>query len=282
MTSATYVLFFRDRDIPLVDVARVGRDPTCDVVISDDPKVSREHARFVVRGTLVTVEDLASANGLFVNGARAIGAVRVVAGDVVRIGDARISLRRVGLASATRGSTRPPSSSIQSSPTITWRQPQPDLVTEPYGVDRYHVRWLQIEDAVARCDWALADDLLTAQIARVRRDIDEGKEMSAVTQEKVCRYAIDMAIATLNGEWLNLVARLHTQVARPLPRAAAEVLPRLAYDVRGIDVLAFETYVNALRRVWNDLSDDELMRCEPVERALEIVQGRGSDGETRE
>ncbi len=63
----------------------VGRDPTADVVL-DHPLVSRRHARFAPRSGGVVVSDLVSANGTFVNGKRAVGAVLLKAGDRIDVG----------------------------------------------------------------------------------------------------------------------------------------------------------------------------------------------------
>jgi hypothetical protein len=57
----------------------------------------------------------------------------------------------------------------------------------------------------------LADDLLIAQVKRVLRDIDSDPVLTPVTQPKLCRHTIDMAVATLYGEWLNLIVRVHTR-----------------------------------------------------------------------
>jgi predicted component of type VI protein secretion system len=77
----------RDRELQLVGRLVVGRDPSCD--ISDDHSLlSRRHAEFVTTGTAVTVRDLGSRNGVFVNGHRA--AERALEpGDVVQIGPLR-------------------------------------------------------------------------------------------------------------------------------------------------------------------------------------------------
>jgi FHA domain/Domain of unknown function (DUF4864) len=53
------------------DSALVGRDPTCDVVVSDG-SVSRRHARLERRGEAWVVADQGSANGTFVDGQRIV------------------------------------------------------------------------------------------------------------------------------------------------------------------------------------------------------------------
>ncbi len=58
--------------------------PTSDVVI-DSSSASRKHARITVEPTFVTIEDLGSSNGTFVNGVR-IDRQVLAHGDAVRIG----------------------------------------------------------------------------------------------------------------------------------------------------------------------------------------------------
>lgn len=65
-------------------VLLLGRDPASDVVITH-PTVSRRHARLEWDGTRLTVEDLGSSGGTFVNGAR-VQRARLAPGDVLRLG----------------------------------------------------------------------------------------------------------------------------------------------------------------------------------------------------
>jgi hypothetical protein len=65
-------------------VVVVGRAPDCDVLMHD-PSISSRHARLRWEGSLVVVEDLGSANGVFVAGRRVTSA-RVRPGDDVLLG----------------------------------------------------------------------------------------------------------------------------------------------------------------------------------------------------
>lgn len=78
----------RERALVLVDKLIVGRDPTCDVSHEDD-LLSRRHAEFVAGADSVTVRDLGSRNGIFVNGLRSAERA-LFPGDVVQIGPIRI------------------------------------------------------------------------------------------------------------------------------------------------------------------------------------------------
>ncbi len=75
-----------DRTIALTEGAHViGRDPEAEVWI-DSPVVSRHHARLIVGNGLVTVEDLGSRNGTFVN-REPVTRISVLAhGDELRLG----------------------------------------------------------------------------------------------------------------------------------------------------------------------------------------------------
>ena len=71
-------------------VVVLGRDPGCDVVLND-PKCSRRHAVLEDGPEGVVVRDAGSANGLSVNGRR-VEKAPLRAGDVVRLGDTRVTL----------------------------------------------------------------------------------------------------------------------------------------------------------------------------------------------
>ena len=67
------------------DTMVVGRSRTCDIVIPS-AKVSRQHASLSLNGNELHIEDLGSANGVWLNGEK-ITRARVTAGDVYTISD---------------------------------------------------------------------------------------------------------------------------------------------------------------------------------------------------
>ena len=69
----------------------IGRDPAASIWI-DSALVSRQHARLVVRNGHVTIEDLGSRNGTFVNGARLNAAAALAHGDEVCLGTISLSV----------------------------------------------------------------------------------------------------------------------------------------------------------------------------------------------
>jgi pSer/pThr/pTyr-binding forkhead associated (FHA) protein/tRNA A-37 threonylcarbamoyl transferase component Bud32 len=89
------------RTLAVADELVLGRGVTGDGKISDDRELSRRHARITrTPSGRVTVEDLGSANGTFVNGER-VHAPRVLeVGDSVRIGSTVLELSEAGMAAA--------------------------------------------------------------------------------------------------------------------------------------------------------------------------------------
>ena len=69
------------------ELISIGRDPGNDIVINH-PQVSRQHARLVLQGGLMALEDLGSTNGTFVNGMRLMAPHTLANGDQISLGDA--------------------------------------------------------------------------------------------------------------------------------------------------------------------------------------------------
>jgi DNA-binding winged helix-turn-helix (wHTH) protein len=67
----------------------------------DVPGVSRRHARIVVDGDLVALEDLGSQNGTYLRGERIRGRATLVDGDEVRLGPVSIVFRQLGADGST-------------------------------------------------------------------------------------------------------------------------------------------------------------------------------------
>jgi DNA-binding winged helix-turn-helix (wHTH) protein len=86
-------LVWEGRQIGLTEGENViGRDEGCTVRI-DSARVSRRHARILVRGRAARLEDLGSKNGTFLGGQRLDGSADLAEGDEISIGGARFIFR---------------------------------------------------------------------------------------------------------------------------------------------------------------------------------------------
>jgi len=82
----------------------IGRRPGNDLVLEDDPEVSRAHAELVrVGGDWTVVDDGLSRNGTFVNAVRSDGRQRLRDGDLISIGQTTLLFR--ALRSTSNGRT---------------------------------------------------------------------------------------------------------------------------------------------------------------------------------
>ncbi len=70
----------------------VGRDPASQIVLANEPTVSRNHARLSFEASGLVVYDNGSSNGTFVNGVRISGPVPVTVGDIIQFGSSRFRL----------------------------------------------------------------------------------------------------------------------------------------------------------------------------------------------
>ncbi|MGH7820841.1 MAG: FHA domain-containing protein, partial [Candidatus Binatia bacterium] len=80
----------------------LGKHAECDVVLAD-ARVSKRHARLVLQGEGVLLEDLGSTNGTYLDGEPVTGKVRIERGRDISIGPftIRIAAHRPPAAEAT-------------------------------------------------------------------------------------------------------------------------------------------------------------------------------------
>ena len=76
-------------DLPGPEVV-IGRDPSCDLVLSDE-RCSRRHAVIGQGPDGLTIRDAGSSNGIWING-RHLRRSRLESGDTVRVGDTVITI----------------------------------------------------------------------------------------------------------------------------------------------------------------------------------------------
>jgi hypothetical protein len=106
----------------------VGRDPASAQLVIDDPEASRRHASLAPGGAGLTVEDLGSTNGTFVNGERIEGSRDAAAGDEIRIGTTVLEVQST--AEVTRMSAIPEPADADAT-AIGSALPDPPAAPEP-------------------------------------------------------------------------------------------------------------------------------------------------------
>lgn len=100
--NLTFMSGSRDGEVVQLDAVgspqsiSIGRSAPCELVITDDPDLSRLHARIYWSGTAWMLEDLNSSNGVFVGefqaARRLAGTSAIKDGDIFRVGLTRLRL----------------------------------------------------------------------------------------------------------------------------------------------------------------------------------------------
>jgi DNA-binding winged helix-turn-helix (wHTH) protein len=97
---------YRNQEIALFHGPNVlGRDANADVCV-DDSTVSRRHATITIDAHDVSIEDLDSKNGTFVDGKRVKGTMPLNDGQTVLLGDAPLVFRGLGASTSTVSAIR--------------------------------------------------------------------------------------------------------------------------------------------------------------------------------
>ncbi len=85
---------FREKNLELQRMIKIGRDDDNDIVIKDDPLVSRRHALIEQSGNEYYIQDKDSTNGTFVNNNPVPRGkkVQLSQGDVVMVGKTKLQI----------------------------------------------------------------------------------------------------------------------------------------------------------------------------------------------
>jgi DNA-binding winged helix-turn-helix (wHTH) protein len=83
----------------------IGREQQCEIWL-DAADVSRRHARVIVEGDRVAIEDLGSKNGTVVQGRQAVRPIELEDGNSIRAGGVELTYRRQSKAGSTATAAR--------------------------------------------------------------------------------------------------------------------------------------------------------------------------------
>lgn len=170
----------------------VGTDPTNDIVVGTDRKVSRVHAVLELIAARWFIRDLGSRNGTYVNGERILVERPLRHGDEIRVGATRFVFRSADPAqdrrTATETEERPPEITRRESDIlIALCRPllSGDLLTEPATVQEIAAELVLTESAVKKHFQRLYDKFGIEEAGRSRR--------GRLANEAIRRGAVNIA-----------------------------------------------------------------------------------------
>ena len=251
----------------------VGRLSECDVVL-EDSLVSRMHARVCVSKEGVTLEDLHSTNGVYVNGDRVTQVAALNIGDRALIGTQELTFFEIGTDPAP-----PRSSSPVASPeaAVNTAKAAPDAsraldksVAIPVTA---RAEALDLLGTLAR---RLANEQKAEQAPRMLgphlRGILRGAGAGLVVPESLStlasEYALDLAHWTAESRWLDYVIELHLVTKRLLSAPSLAALQRAERWVGPINRPLLEYYVASFGSRLKELDASEKARLGMLRRLL--------------
>ncbi len=108
----------------------IGRAPTADIVLTD-PHLSRRHATVQLTAEGVSLTDLGSTNGTWLNDRRITGSVQLADGDLVRLGRTELRFFDPGVARTDPVGLHFGMPSRDHRPTVPMPVPPPRQLVEP-------------------------------------------------------------------------------------------------------------------------------------------------------
>lgn len=241
----------------------VGRNASCQLSL-DDPLVSRRHAVFEVTPAGVTIEDLASRNGVIVNGHRIDAKVNLNVGDRILIGSQELTLLAardpqagmpLGKMTLPKLRLNTPSGGIL--PSSVEPDPEPSMVRR---ADQFKLLSGVAEKALAMGKAGEAERLLASALADVIEATRAGRPLPSTLVDQAAKFSAKLATATGKGGWADYVIELYAAQKRPPPANVIDELYNAMRKVTAVDLHRLRNYVAMLRQ--------NLPRYGPAERFL--------------
>jgi pSer/pThr/pTyr-binding forkhead associated (FHA) protein len=220
----------------------VGRSSSCHLVL-EDSMVSRRHAELIVFDDSVTVKDLGSVNGLYVNARRLEGSLRLKEGDVLQIGQREFVLRSLARETAPISSDRQAAETLHGDVTLG---EDPESEDQTHVGDVFDVLGSVAEKVLALDRGDEAERILSGLLQSILRDARDGREITTEISERAASYAVRLASATTRASWLDYAVELYTVLRRILPGKIVDQLYDVVRKARGMHVSGLRAYVAVL------------------------------------
>lgn len=255
----------------------IGRLAECDLMLEDD-LVSRMHARIFVGPDGVTIEDLHSTNGVYVNGDRIVQVASLNAGDRAVIGVQELTFQEIGTDPAPPLEAPPlaaPPASVEllripavkssDTPGLQGRSSAVPVTARAEALDLLGTlaRRLANEHKAEQ-----APRMLGPHLRGILRGASSGLVVPEALATSASEYAIDLAHWTADPAWLDYVVELHLVTRRLVPGPILAALQRAERWVGAMNRPLLEYYVSSFAERVKTLDRDEKGRLTMLRRIL--------------
>jgi len=207
--------------------------------------VSRRHASVTITEQGVTVEDLGSRNGVYVNAERVVGSVLLKLGDRLGIGDEALILLALDEPIETRAAQTV--ASMQSQKTGKDSFSDDDASQATRSADVFQLLGHVVDKALALGRGDEAEHLIATHLQTAFSDATSERGLSPDIARTAAGYAVKLASATGRASWLDYAVKLYHALDLVLPLALVDEMYVLLRRVRGIDMAVLRGYTEALR-----------------------------------
>jgi pSer/pThr/pTyr-binding forkhead associated (FHA) protein len=254
------------RDIVLTERSiSVGRSSACDLVL-DDPKISAEHARLRAGANGVTVMDLGSRNGVFVNGARIAREATLTASDLVAFGDTAFEIVARQVEDGDGYDSDWPTLDV-ALPAVLMP------VGRPEDGESFRVLGAVIDKAIALRHVDQVEAAAADALDRIARELEAGKAVADEDVGLAAASAMKLTSATGRGVWINLLFRIYRAQADILPTEHIDALYGLLRHTRSVDWDLLGDYVTRLRTLGRRTTPAQRFAIKRIEGLLRLGPG---------
>jgi pSer/pThr/pTyr-binding forkhead associated (FHA) protein len=251
----------------------VGRSSNCQLIL-EDSMVSRRHAELLVTEDSVTVVDLGSVNGLYLNSRRVRENQRMKEGDRLQIGQREFVLQSVVRASMPSSSDRANANANANAQTLhgdfaALMNARAESEDQTHVGDVFDVLGSVADKVLALDRGDEAERILSGVLISMQREAAAGKDLNPAISERAATYAVRIASATGRAGWLDYTIDLYAKLGRVLPLAVVDQLYDVVRKARGMNVTALREYVASVEA--KELGPSErfvLQRLQGLERVV--------------
>jgi pSer/pThr/pTyr-binding forkhead associated (FHA) protein len=223
----------------------IGRGAECHVML-EGARVSRIHARVVVDSRSATVEDMGSANGVFVNGRRIERQERLQDGDVLIVGGEELTVEISAL--STVRVPRETLTELALTPVPPQRGPvQPQATAPTTKVNALALLAEVAERALAAGQPQQAETAVHARLLQVLDAAVQGTEPRADVAERALSLSLSLARALRARRWLDYAIDLLTALRWPCSEGLAVSLRGTLAVVGAMDTRRLAQYAMTVR-----------------------------------
>lgn len=235
-------------------VLTIGRSTSCEVQLTSG-LVSRRHARLTLSQLGVSVEDLGSRNGIYVNSVRVAGSVRLKPGDRLSVGDEVLYFGEIEDHIST-----------EAADTVTGLVPprvqrdsfiDDEVAVATRSADVFQLLASVVDKALALGRGEEAERVIAMHLQAALADAVAGRDVSLDVARTAAGYSVKLAGATGKALWMDHAVKLYAALGLVLPLVLVDEMYVLLRRVRGLDIGVLRSYTESLKARTQELAPAE-------------------------